>query len=250
MAYGSWHTPRDNDTTRWCPKKSTSIERRAIKRKRPRKLIIVGIVVPYRGNRESKPDDLFQTGQTSSISFRRPKSPDDEDLVQRKEEDCLLTCAKRLTLMFFEEEKSSYTVQVSSLLKSDIWRCAHSPSFCIIILPGCVVQPFVRYICDSIAASDGVATQPRLNHKLGVRYDPFYLGCIGATAEVERKPDASESSQLPTFRATTAANLRNALLLIKEQSLGDFISHKDGKGFEGNDRNLRNISERRIPEEK
>jgi len=37
---------------------------------------------------------------------------------------------------------------------------------------------------------------------------------------------------------------------IKEQSLGDFISHKDGKGFEGNDRNPRNISEKRIPEEK
>ena len=65
----------------------------------------------------------------------------------------------------------------------------------------------------SITASDGVATQPRLNHKLGVRYDPFYLGCIGATAEVERKPDASESSQLPTFRATAAVDLRNVLLL-------------------------------------
>jgi len=64
--------------------KSTSIERRAIKRKRPRKLIIVGIVVPYHGNRESKPDDLFQTGQTSSISFRRPKSSTDEDLVDKE----------------------------------------------------------------------------------------------------------------------------------------------------------------------
>ncbi|KYM97302.1 hypothetical protein ALC62_12035, partial [Cyphomyrmex costatus] len=105
--------------TRCCPKKSISIERRAIKRKRPRKLIIVGIAVPY--------------------------------------------------------------------------------------------QPFVRHMCDSIIASDGVATQPRLNHKLGVRYDPFYLGCIGATAEVERKPDASESSQLPTFRATAAAGFGNAL---------------------------------------
>ncbi|KYN19629.1 hypothetical protein ALC57_08105 [Trachymyrmex cornetzi] len=190
-----------NETKIWTDslvsQKSTSIERRAIKRKRPRKLIIVGIVVPYRGNRESKPDDLFQTGQTSSISFRRPKSPADEDLVQRKEEDCLLMCA----------------------VKSGIYV---------------------------ITASDGVATQPRLNHELGVRYDPFYLGCIGATAEVERKPDASESSQLPTFRATAAVDLRNALLLV----LGDFISHKDGKGFEGNDGNPRNISERWIPEEK
>jgi len=44
-----------------------------------------------------------------------------------------------------------------------------------------------------------------LNHELG-SYGSFYLGCAADTAaEVERRPDASESPRLPAFRVTWTA---------------------------------------------